>query len=39
VVCARPTIYIWWPHTKKPKKAIVYNEYIKLALAEILFRK
>jgi hypothetical protein len=39
VVCASPTIYIWCPHTKKPKKAIVYIEYIKLALAETRLRK
>ena len=39
VVCASPTIYIWCPQTKKPKKAIVYIEYIKLALAETLFRR
>jgi hypothetical protein len=39
VVCDRPTIYIWWPQTKNPKKAIVYIEYIKLALAETLFLK
>ena len=39
VVCAKPTIYIWWPQTKKPKKAIVYIEYIKLARAEIRFLK
>jgi hypothetical protein len=37
VVCAKPTIYIWCPQTKKPKKAIVYIEYIKLARAETLF--
>jgi len=39
VVCDNPTIYIWCPQTKKPKKAIVYIEYIKLALAETLFLK
>ena len=39
VVWASPTIYIWCPQTKKPKNAIVYIEYIKLALAEILFLK
>jgi hypothetical protein len=39
VVCDKPTMYIWWPHTKKPKAAIVYIEYIKLALAETLFLK
>jgi hypothetical protein len=39
VVWARPTIYIWCPHTKNPKNAIVYIEYIKLALAETLFLK
>lgn len=26
VVCDRPTIYIWCPQTKKPKKAMVYIE-------------
>jgi hypothetical protein len=26
VVWDRPTMYIWWPHTKKPRKAIVYME-------------
>jgi hypothetical protein len=39
VVCERPTIYIWWPHTKKPKNAIVYIEYKRLARADILLRK
>ena len=39
VVCARPTMYMWCPQTKKPKKAIVYMEYIKLARAETRFRK
>lgn len=39
VVWDKPTIYIWCPHTKKPKKAIVYIEYIKLALAETRLRK
>jgi len=39
VVCARPTIYIWCPHTKKPRNAIVYNEYIRLDLADTLLRK
>ena len=39
VVCDKPTMYIWWPQTKKPKKAIVYIEYSKLALAEIRLRK
>jgi hypothetical protein len=39
VVCDKPTMYIWWPQTKKPRKAIVYMEYIKLALAETRLRK
>jgi hypothetical protein len=26
VVWDRPTIYMWCPHTKKPRKAIVYIE-------------
>ena len=39
VVCDKPTIYIWCPHTKNPKNAIVYIEYIKLARAETLFLK
>lgn len=39
VVCARPTIYIWWPQTKNPKKAIVYIEYKRLARAETRFRR
>ena len=26
VVWDNPTMYIWWPHTKKPKNAIVYIE-------------
>jgi uracil DNA glycosylase len=39
VVWANPTIYIWWPQTKKPRKAMVYMEYIKLALAETRFLK
>lgn len=39
VVCANPTIYMWCPQTKNPKNAIVYIEYIKLALAETRFRK
>lgn len=39
VVCANPTIYMWCPQTKKPKKAIVYIEYIKLARAETRLRK
>lgn len=39
VVCASPTIYIWCPHTQKPKKAMVYIEYIKLPLAEIRLRR
>jgi hypothetical protein len=37
VVWAKPTIYIWCPHTKKPKNAIVYIEYIRLDLAETRF--
>jgi hypothetical protein len=39
VVCDKPTIYIWCPQTKKPRKAIVYIEYMRLALAETLFLK
>jgi len=39
VVWDNPTKYIWCPQTKKPKAAIVYIEYMRLALAEILFRK
>jgi hypothetical protein len=39
VVWDKPTIYIWWPQTKNPRKAIVYIEYNKLALAETLFLK
>ena len=39
VVCANPTMYMWCPHTKNPKNAMVYIEYSRLALAEILFRK
>jgi hypothetical protein len=39
VWCDKPTIYIWWPHTKKLKKAIVYIEYSRLALADKRFRK
>jgi hypothetical protein len=39
VVCAKPTIYIWCPQTKNPKRAIVYMEYNKLARAEIRLRK
>ena len=39
VVWAKPTIYIWWPQTKKPKKAIVYIEYIRLPLADTRLRK
>jgi hypothetical protein len=39
VVWDSPTIYMWWPQTKKPKNAIVYIEYIKLALAETRFLK
>jgi hypothetical protein len=26
VVCARPTMYIWCPQTKNPRKAMVYME-------------
>jgi hypothetical protein len=39
VVWDKPTIYMWCPQTKKPKNAIVYIEYIKLARAETLLRK
>jgi len=39
VVCERPTIYIWCPQTKKPKKAIVYIEYKRDPRAEIRLRK
>jgi len=39
VVCASPTIYIWCPHTKNPRKAMVYIEYKRLALAETLLRR
>ncbi len=39
VVWANPTMYIWCPHTKNPKNAIVYIEYNKLARAETRFRK
>lgn len=39
VVCDRPTMYIWWPQTQKPRKAIVYMEYNRLALADTLFLK
>jgi len=37
VVCARPTMYIWCPHTKNPRNAIVYMEYRRLARAETRF--
>lgn len=39
VVCANPTMYMWCPHTKKPRKAMVYIEYIRLARADTLFLK
>jgi len=39
VVCASPTIYMWCPHTKNPRNAIVYIEYNKLARADTLFFK
>ena len=39
VVWAKPTIYIWCPQTKKPKNAIVYIEYSKLARADTRLRK
>jgi hypothetical protein len=39
VVWAKPTMYIWWPQTKKPKNAMVYIEYKRLARAETRLRR
>jgi len=39
VVWDSPTMYIWCPQTQKPRNAIVYMEYSKLALADTLFLK
>ena len=39
VVLAKPTIYMWCPHTAKPIKAIVYIENCKESLPDNLFLK